>query len=294
MSGAIKIKTAERAYAKINLFLEITGKRPDGYHTIDSVMHRISLHDTVEIECDSSLPDKISVVCDLPELNKIGCNNLAYMAAEKFAYLYRKHTQISCGSIDITIEKNIPLAAGLAGGSSDAAAVLRGLNGLFNNPFSDKTLLEIAATLGADVPFCLSRSPMHCCGIGENMSPCHSLPDCTILLAVGKWAKKSTGIMYKELDAVKKGIFAENRMLAALEGKNISEVCGALYNAFELVNPHAELVRSEFIRLGASGALLSGSGPSVFGIFSSEKAAINASRSICNDGFRVFLCTPVD
>lgn len=128
--------------------------------------------------------------------------------------------------------------------------------------------MEIAATLGADVPFWFGPgSPMHCCGIGENMSPCHSLPDCTILLAVGKWEKKSTGIMYKELDAVKKGIFAENRMLAALEGKNISEVCGALYNAFELVNPHAELVRSEFIRLGASLVPFSAEADRVYSVY---------------------------
>ncbi len=294
MSDGVKKRVVEKAYAKINLFLEITGKRQDGYHTIDSIMHRVSLHDTVEISCDLSLPDSISVVCDHPELNKIGYDNLAYTAAEKFACMYRENMKVGCGSIGISINKNIPLAAGLAGGSADAAAVLRGLNGLFDNPFSEKTLFKIAASLGADVPFCLSRSPMHCRGIGDDMSPCHALPNCTILIVVGKWKKKSTGIMYKELDAAKSGISAENRMLAALESQDISEICGAMYNTFELVNPYAGHVRNELIRLGASGANLSGSGPSVFGIYKSEKDAVNAGHSIISDGFRVFYCTPVD
>ena len=294
MSDAGKKSIIEKASAKINLFLEITGKRPDGYHTIDSVMHRISLHDTVEIDCDLSMPDSISVVCDIPELNEIGHGNLAYRAAEKFVCMYRQLKKTACGSISIRINKNIPLAAGLAGGSADAAAVLRGLNSLFKNPFSDKILKEIAASLGADIPFCLSHSPMHCRGIGEELNPCHSLPDCTVLLVVGKWEKKSTEVMYKDLDTVKSAFQAENRMLTALESKNVSEICGALYNTFELVNPHAELVRSKLIKLGASGALLSGSGPSVFGIYSSEKDAVNAARCICDDGFCVFCCTPVD
>ncbi|MBQ1183634.1 MAG: 4-(cytidine 5'-diphospho)-2-C-methyl-D-erythritol kinase, partial [Clostridia bacterium] len=161
-----------KAFAKVNLSLDVTGKRADGYHTLCSVFQSVSLCDIVEIEKS----DSISVKCSDTSLN--GEDNLCNTAAVKFF-----QAAGILGGADIFIEKHIPLAAGLGGGSADAGAVLKGLNELYGNPLSEKKLLEIALSLGADVPFCMVGGTKLCEGIGEIMTELSPLPECYIVIA---------------------------------------------------------------------------------------------------------------
>ncbi len=282
-----------RANAKINLFLEVGGRREDGYHDIVSVMQSVSLADEVSVRTEADADAGIRLDCgELPGDER----NIAYRAAEMF------YSEVGISPrADIVIRKQIPVAAGLAGGSTDGAAVLYALERMYGNPLGLSRLTACAARLGADVPFCLFGGAMLAEGIGERLSPCTPLPDCTVLIA-----KRSEGVLtagaFGALDRLRGGSGFSLRkpqgMLDAVAGGSLRDIGEELYNAFEAL-PYAETLGTHRIRkiCRAFGgyALLSGSGPSVFALFEQRDAADNAARSLRSEysDISVFLCSPV-
>lgn len=282
------------ANAKINLFLEVGARRADGYHDVVSVMQSVSLADRVTVTAGSDTANGISLRCgDLPTDSQ----NIAYRAADLF--------YSECGlppRADIVIDKHIPVAAGLAGGSADGAAVLFALNTLEGEPFGRNALRLMAARLGADLPFCLFGGTQLAGGIGEELTPLPPMPDCTILI-IKRREGVSTPAAFAELDRVRaergEGHTprAVNAMTAALRGGDIGAVGRELYNAFADL-PYARRLGtadiSDVCRMRGGAARLSGTGPSVFAVFTAEvEAAVAADdvRGIFCDA-EVFYCRP--
>ncbi len=283
----------EHAYAKINLYLDVLSRRDDGFHGIKTVMHTVSLADevTVAVKPQSTRAIHLSVSGN----NKLPADsrNLAYRAAE----LFLDATLIDA-EIHISLVKNIPIAAGLAGGSSDAAAVLRALNRAFKRPLTDKRLTELSAVLGSDVPYCLHGGTALCLGRGEDIT---RLPDTLRLHTVIAISDEhiSTPAAYSRLDELYSNFEGSHdgeigSAYAALEraasSGDVSEI--KLYNIFEnAILPicnGAEQIKTKLFELGASHALMSGSGPSVYGIFESEELARCAAEALTSLGCRAF------
>lgn len=280
--GTVRIK----AYAKINLFLDVSARRDDGYHDIESIMHKISLYDAVTVSCRPG-SGRTELRCSEPSL-PTGVENLAYRAAAVFTDASGIRADTS-----VIIEKHIPITAGMAGGSADAAAVLCAMNRICGDPLSDAELISLGSSLGADVPFCMSDTPMLCRGIGDIMQPCGALPPCRIVAVLGSYEKKSTAAAYAAVDAADRSPVGINGMLEALRLGELGAVCENLYNVFEAVNPEAEKLKRIMLDCGASGALLSGSGPSVFGLFLENTDTSDAVQALGNAGCSVFQCVPV-
>lgn len=263
-----------KAYAKLNLSLQITGCRADGYHTLCTVMQSISLHDCVSIR---SADDKtITFACS--EATIANSQNLAYQAAEVFLSTLQKPKT----GVQIYLKKSIPMAAGLGGGSADAAAVLRGMNQLYQYPFDSRQLAQMALTLGADIPFCLEGGTKLATGIGEVLQPLASCPDCGFVI-VFPCEKESTGAMYQKYDKIKGLSAVENcDIINKLQSGDIAAV------AKEMVNDFMPLYETNAVRTactalqkqGALGSGLSGSGPSVFGIYKDMASALQAANSL--------------
>ncbi len=268
-----------RANAKINLTLDICGKRADGYHLLDSVMQSVSLCDYLTVE----RADEISVRCS----DGLLCNegNIAFFAAEAFFGA----TGIS-GGADIFIEKHIPKAAGMGGGSADAAAVLVALNEIYQTHLPQNELCKIGLSVGADVPFCIVGGTKRVEGIGELLSDAPQLPECTLVL-VREGDKLSTAQMYKELDS--KPILPPKTadMLTALKSGSIVDVAKDLGNAFLSVCD-IDSVKNEFLRTSPLGVCLSGSGPTVFGIYENSNTAEAAAELLKECGFKPFVAVP--
>lgn len=251
-----------KAYAKINLTLDIISKRKDGYHELETIMQTVGLFDEITITKD----DIISLTCSNEELS--GDKNLAFKAAK----LFLNQLGINSGA-KIHITKNVPEAAGLGGGSSDAAAVLNGLNILYGTKLSNETLCNMGVQLGADVPFCTFGSTMLCCGVGEKLKKLTRLPDCYITI-VKDFEKISTRQLYSDYDRIgtnKSPKTAE--MIEALKKKDLNLISNNLCNVFEKCVPECEKIKNIFLKQGALGSCLSGSGSSVFAIFDDENKA---------------------
>ncbi len=273
----------EYAYAKINLYLDVVALRDDGFHDIKSVMHAVNLCDEITVKYSPSKARKIRVSVSGNRYLPTDEKNLAYRAAA----LFMDKAAVN-GDIEIGIVKRIPVAAGLAGGSADAAAVLRAMNKIFDRVFSEKALLKISAELGSDVPFCLSGKTVLCEGRGEIMSSVSFPSKLKLVIAVGN-EHVSTPRAYARLDeifasfdgSIKTGGDGYFSLLIdeIKEGK-ISEK--GLFNVFELAVlpecPGAKSIKEKMKALGARAAMMSGSGPSVFGIFDSEATAKDAVR----------------
>ena len=285
-----------RAYAKINLYLDVTARRSDGYHDIVSIMQAVDLYDRVSVSVHDKESGGILLRCDAG----LPCDgrNLAYRAAERYF-----EGQVPC-KIEIDIEKHIPMEAGLAGGSADCAAVLRALNAYFGR-YSEQELLALGARLGADVPFCLVGGTRITRGIGEVMESCAPMPDCVLVIARGGQGI-STPWAYDALDA-KYGDFREQgemsearlaRVVNAMEQSDLAAMTDAMYNIFEsVVLPEHEVaasVKQTMLAGGAIGALMSGSGPSVVGVFADENAAQRVRDEIAQTGTAAFVCRPVN
>lgn len=287
----------ENAYAKINLFLEVIGKRPDGYHDLHSCMQTVGLCDTISAEIvDGSDKTEILLTCSDSTLS---CDekNLAYRAAA--AYLEK--AKVEGVRIKMHVEKRIPLSAGLGGGSADAASVLRLLNRHFENKLTHDELCELGAKLGADVPFCLMGGTCRCEGIGEMLEPVRTLPDYTVLIA-----KADGGVSTPEAFALldkKYGNYISYeardpaRIYAALACGNVQALASSVYNSFEDVilpiHPDAAKIKSFIKASGAVTALMSGSGPSVFGIFVSDVRAECCAAALRKQGFFAAVCRTV-
>ena len=287
------MKTRVKAYAKINLHLDVTEIREDGYHNIEGIMQSISLCDIVDIEVIEN--EKIIIECDKAGV-PLDEKNIAYKAARRFL----DKAQRSCGVI-IKIKKNIPMAAGLAGGSADGAAVLVGLNELFEGALSDEELYALGASLGADVPFCMACG---CClteGIGERMTRIESLSQDTVLVIACGGEGVSTPTAYRMLDEKYDNFKTYNPQGYADLQRCIVEGNDAFYehifNIFEepipSVRPVVGEVKSYMLECGALGAMMSGSGPSVFGVFDDIKKAEKTVSEIKKHGYFAIIAYPI-
>lgn len=271
-----------RAYAKINLYLEICGRRENGYHEIDTVMQTVGLFDKVTL-CYDPEGAGITLTCNKKHI-PTDRGNIAYKCAEKFFEETGRK-----GGLSIHIEKKIPVAAGLGGGSADGAAVLRGLDRLCRTDLSLEALCAMGAQIGADIPFCIRGGCARATGIGEIFSTVADLEQLVPVIAMGKQGS-STPAAYKALDdADYRGAGDAMGMIEALSKKDNEQVLSCLYNAFEGVilqgNPEAKALREGFLNLGAKGALMSGSGAAVFGLFDSTKEAQAACDALRDEGY---------
>ncbi len=252
-----------QAPAKVNLTLQILGKRADGYHELDGVMQKLDLCDTLKIQRAKSVG--VSLSCpdsDLPEDE----SNLVFQAAVSF--LHHTGFTAKCG-VSIVLEKRIPIAAGLGGGSSDAGTLLCGLNRLFACKLDDEQLLGLAKPLGADVSFfVLPDIAMRAEGIGERLTRVDSLSDCSVLL-VNPGFSVSTAWVYKNYSLTKTDKVSNLDGFCGSDGEN--EDGFVLCNDLESVTidhyPEIEAIKNAMLTDGASGTLMSGSGPTVFGVF---------------------------
>lgn len=258
-----------RAYAKINLTLDVTGVRPNGYHEVRMIMQNISLYDRLTIK--QIVKNEIILSAGQTSL-PTGNDNLICKACNAFFEV----SGISSG-IFIDLDKRIPVAAGMAGGSADAAATLHGLNALFETGYSLEQLCEIGVKLGADIPFCLIGGTVLAEGIGEILTPLKAAPDCHLLI-VKPSAGISTKHVYDKLAPCEELIHPDtDAMIAAINKGSIAEVAANLGNVLESVTaaemPFINEIKAEMLALGALGALMSGSGTTVFGIFDSKAKA---------------------
>ncbi len=268
-----------KANAKINLTLDVTGKREDGYHLIDSVFQSVSLYDEISVEKS----DNIIVRCS----DKTICDesNIAYKAAKKFF----EYAGIS-GGAEITIEKHIPLASGMGGGSADAAAVIVALDKIYKTNLTEKQLCEIGLSVGADVPFCIMGGTARVGGIGEKMQKLPDMPDCAMLL-VKHGVKLSTADMYKKVDAYPQTKFYTQAMVDGIKNNDLSVVCKNVFNAFDSVCDNENLIEdiNETVPLAVS---LSGSGPTVFAIYNNIDEAKTASKALEDIGYNPIITIP--
>ncbi len=260
-----------QAPAKINYLLDVIRKRPDNYHDLRMVMQRIALSDEIEISL-SDTPG-IRVYCDRGDVPD-GPANIAWRAADALLALSHSNT-----GIDIFILKKIPMAAGLGGGSSDAATVLMGLNDLLNLKLTDEKLMSVGVRLGADVPFFIFKKTALAEGIGDRLSAVEGLPQVWIVL-VNPNIHVSTAWVYKNLQLTKK---SDTDKLPKFNN-SIEDICALLSNDLESVTigsfPVIQEIKDALLANGAQGVLMSGSGPTVFGVFEDEQKASACQREI--------------
>ncbi len=282
----------EQAYAKINYYLEITGRRDDGYHELQTVMQTVSLADTLTV----TRTDGVEIVLQADEGLPVGINNLVVRAGE--AYFAASGKPFGCAAV---LEKHIPVAAGLGGGSADAAAMLRALNRLDGNRFSAAELVKIAAGIGADVPFLVAGGTSLCHGVGEVLTPVPC--DLQAFFVVAKLGEGvSTPVAFSVLDSHFNNFenFHSSHyprgLLDGLRTGDVQAVAAGLFNRFEAVvadaRPAVGALLSFFHRVGAPAAM-SGSGPSVFGIFTDIAVAERATNDLRAMGAFAFVCEPI-
>lgn len=253
------------AYGKINLALDVLYKRDDGYHEIDTVMQQIDLKDTLILKDRDS---GISIESNEKSI-PLDERNLAYKAWKKMV----ERVKVNRG-VDITIIKRIPVAAGLAGGSTDAAAVIKGLNMLWDLNLSQEELMKIGKEIGADVPFCIFGGTAQAKGIGERLKRIKSFSNKLILL-VNIGVEVPTEYVYKSLNLNNKNLVVDiKKLIGYIDRDDLKKVAENMSNKLESVvikeYPIIEIIKEEMVKLGALGALMSGSGPTVFGIFDDE------------------------
>ena len=271
-----------KAPAKINLALDVLGTRSNGYHDVRMVMQTVSLYDDVTIEKGG--PAGISVYCGLPYVPSDE-RNLAYKAAALLAEEFGLQEGIA-----VSLYKRIPVAAGLAGGSSDAAAVLDGVNRLFGLGLSQEELMERGMKLGADVPYCVAKGTMLAEGLGEKLTKLPLMPDCAVVLAKPSFSL-STKKVYQALPSDPSDYDHGNvdGVLEGLEKGDLKQIASSMTNVLETVSiglhPEIKEIREFFMRHGALGAMMSGSGPTVFGLFASEAEAQAAAGVLKMSGF---------
>ena len=265
-----------KSYGKINLGLDVLRRREDGYHEVRMIMQTVGLYDVLTMK--KRKDDKIEMTCNLSFL-PTDERNLVYKAVK----LIKDKYHIKDG-VEINLSKRIPVAAGMAGGSSNCAAALKGMNQLFDLGLSIDELCEIGVTLGADVPYCIWGGTALSEGIGEKLSRVDAMPDCYILIAK-PGISVSTAFVHKNLDlpALSKHPDIDG-MLECLKEKDLTGICDRLENVLETVTikeyPIIEKVKKHLMDQGAKGALMSGSGPTIFAIFEDKKTADDAMESL--------------
>ncbi len=270
------------AYAKVNLWLEVLGRREDGYHEISSLMTRISLNDRVTIHIGGEGIRVTGGGEGMPQ----GPENLAYLAARLFFEMLGREA-----AVGVEIKKRIPIGSGLGGGSSDAAATLTGLNQLLGYPCDELQLMEMGGRIGADVPFFIFRGPALARGMGERLTPVDGLPQLWLLLIVPPF-RVSTGEAYA---ALRLGLTKGESSISINElGGRLDKLLPLLRNDLEGVvtarYPQILKMKERLRARGALGTLMTGSGGAIFGIFPSQAAASKAAAGLSvASGWRCFL-----
>ena len=270
-----------KARAKINLGLDVLGKRDNGYHDVRMVMQTVGIYDRIVI---NKIPeDEIRIKANLSFL-PLNENNLIYKAAKMLKDDYN-----FCGGVEIELNKFIPVAAGMAGGSSDAASTLYGINRLFNLHISMKKLMEYGVKIGADVPYCLMRGTALAEGIGEKLTKLSPMPDCHILVAKPP-ISVSTKLVYEKLDTTDIVKHPDiDGIIEAISNKDVRLVAERMGNVLEDVTipmyPVINDIKKVMLENGAINAMMSGSGPTVFGIFEEEETALKCQRILKKTGY---------
>ena len=284
------------AFGKINLYLDVLHKMENGYHSIESVMQSVSLCDTIVLEMDDCQGENIIEIATSSGKIPNDKTNLVYKCAKSFL----SYAKINGKRCIFTVEKRIPVSAGMAGGSSDGAAAIKLLNEAFGNPFSHQELCKLGAKIGADIPFCLTGGTCICRGIGDDITPIQPLKDVFLVSAIDG-SSVSTPIAFSLLDE-KYGINCTNSkdinpLIEAINNCDVKAISTQLYNKFESViiptNPNISNIKSVMLENGAIGTLMSGSGPSVFGIFLDEISQNKAYNALKNCSINAFLCKTV-
>lgn len=280
------MKVYEKAPAKINLMLDVLRKRPDGFHEVEMIMTMVDLADRLEL---SELKRDTIIISSQAGYIPLDEKNLAFQAAR----LLKERCGISKG-VHIHLDKHIPVAAGLAGGSSDAAAALRGLNRLWRLSLTDAELQVLGAELGSDIPFCVTGGTALATGRGEKLEPIASMPQCWVVLAKPP-INVSTAEVYGRLRADRIAVHPSAKaMREAVEAGDFAAVCSRLGNVLEEVtlklHPEVLRLKEAMVSLGADGVLMSGSGPTVFGLVSKQSKVAriyNGLRGFCNEVYAV-------
>ena len=278
------------AYAKINLSLDVVGKLENGYHLVRMIMQTVGIFDVLRFRRTEGEIRITSDAGDLP----LGEDNLIYKAAA----LMKEEYGIR-GGIAVHLEKNIPVAAGMAGGSTDGAATLKAMNLLYDLGLSEEELCRQGVRLGADVPYCIMGGTALSEGIGEVLTPLPPMPECVLLVAKPE-ISVSTKYVYEQLDSREIAVHPDvDGMRMAIEGQDVAGVIKRLGNVLETVTidkyPIVNDIKQAMLEAGALGSLMSGSGPTVFGIFTKEDAARAAGEKIGEMGLarQIFVTAPV-
>jgi 4-diphosphocytidyl-2-C-methyl-D-erythritol kinase len=278
-----------KGLAKINLGLDVVRKREDGYHDVRMIMQTIHLFDSLEIKKTRERGIQLQTNLSFLPVNE---NNLVYKAGK----LLMDEFAISEG-VFVHLEKRIPVAAGMAGGSTDAAAMLYGMNEIFDLGLSRKELMKRAAEIGADVPYCLMRGTALAEGIGEKLTPLPPMVKCPVLIAKPA-GSVSTKFVYQNLKLDEHTVHPDiDALLADVRTKNFERICADMGNVLESVTiPHYPViaqVKERLMQLGAAAAMMSGSGPTVFALFEDVKTARRAQEDLRQSGLvkQVFVTT---
>lgn len=282
----IKVK----AYGKINLLLDIIGRREDGYHMLNTVMQTVSVYDTLELSIDADSPEGIEIVCD-KEGFPLDSSNLIWKAAE----LFKEYSGITFGGkLIVKVEKNLPSQAGMGGGSADCAAMLKAMNTFFCTLKDEDELCELGAKLGADVPFCIKGGTRLCQGIGEITNKLPSI-DCAFVI-VKPDVSVSTPEAYKRYDLMKSPPRSHlDYFLKSLASGNVFSTSIYLFNVFEAAIDQPEIAQAKqtLKEAGALNTLMTGSGSAVFGVFENEKYAEQAAAKLSGKYNYCEVCVPV-
>ncbi|WP_054944034.1 4-(cytidine 5'-diphospho)-2-C-methyl-D-erythritol kinase [Paenibacillus ihuae] len=280
------MKMYEKAPAKINLMLDVLHKRADGFHEVEMIMTMVDLADRLEL---SELKRDSIIISSQAGYIPLDEKNLAFQAAR----LIKDRYNVKSG-VHIHLDKRIPVAAGLAGGSSDAAATLRGLNRLWRLNIPAQELQELGAELGSDVPFCVTGGTALATGRGERLMPIQNPPQCWVVLAKPP-INVSTAEVYGRVRSNQIAVHPSAlRMQEAIEAGDFGAVCANLGNVLEDVtlklHPEVQQLKEAMVKLGADGVLMSGSGPTVFGLVSKQSKVAriyNGLRGFCKEVYAV-------
>ena len=280
-----------KAFAKLNLSLDVLGKRPDGYHDMKMVMQSITLSDDITVVDNDGQGIRVSSnVGFLPTNEK----NLAVAAALRFYESLGKEAR----SVDLSLEKSIPVCAGMAGGSSDAAAVLRALNEMEGRPYDVMELAKVGEKVGSDVPYCVLGTTALAEGRGEVLTTLTSLPKCWVVVCKPDFPV-STPELFGKIDRCKVRCRPDtDGMIRALEQGDLEGVARRMYNVFEDVLPERQRsrvrdIKNTLIQCGALGANMSGTGPTAFGLFEDETAAREAYAQLSEQYRETYLAETV-
>ncbi len=265
-----------KALAKINLGLDVVRRREDGYHEVRMIMQTIQLYDRLDIKRTQEPGIQIQTNLSFLPVNE---NNLIYKAAK----LLMDEFSITDG-VSVKLDKRIPVAAGMAGGSTDAAAMLIGVNRLFSLGLTKRELMERGVQIGADVPYCIMRGTALAEGIGEALSPLPPMVKCPVLIAKPS-ISVSTKFVYQNLKLDDTTIHPDiDRLIDDIKAKNLHDIAAHMGNVLETVTipnyPVIDEIKKHMLSNGAVGAMMSGSGPTVFGLFDNEDTAKKAYKAM--------------